>query len=113
MHVASVLEKTGFTRAFMPSEPEPSRRKVPPGKFDALLEQGETVKVATVFRSKTKPKPARRDSTESFGQTTHDSMSLNEKFTGVETGATMPVFDNRAAVRVLDGAAGRREVGDT
>ncbi|KZV79786.1 hypothetical protein EXIGLDRAFT_781872, partial [Exidia glandulosa HHB12029] len=110
LHVTNILEKTGFTRAFMPSEPEPSRRKGTENKFEAMLEQGDTVKVQTVFRKQTKAKPRSRDSTESFGQTSHDS--FDEKYSGVNSGANMPVFDNRGAVRAPDGAAGRRERGD-
>ncbi|EJD48790.1 hypothetical protein AURDEDRAFT_183300 [Auricularia subglabra TFB-10046 SS5] len=112
LHVTNVLESAGFTRGFMPAERSTSRRRLNASKaaqFDAVLEQGDTVKVKSAFRSNTTKKKSRfRDSTESFGHTSLEE----EKYIGVGTGDSMPVFDNRAAVHVPDGAAGKRETGD-
>lgn len=106
LHVTAVLEQTGFTRALMPSETAPARA--------GRLDEREPVKFPAIFRSS--PKKPRPDSMESFGQTSRDTFDdeLDEKFPSMSSGAAMPVFNNRAAVRVPDsgGASGHFDSGD-
>jgi hypothetical protein len=122
LHVTSVLERDGFTQGFMAPERTQSKRHNPTGSWDHLIETGETVKVAAAYHNQPRVPPRlgvsinkkskrqrQRDSTESFGHTTldPDATYINEKFTPLDhtsTGDSVPVFDNRAAVRVPDGA---------
>lgn len=62
MLVTDLLEKTGFTPALIPAETMSSRLVTPSGKFDALLEHGDTIKINvshTSPRVSQQPPPSR------------------------------------------------------
>ncbi|KAH7107128.1 hypothetical protein BKA62DRAFT_686060 [Auriculariales sp. MPI-PUGE-AT-0066] len=124
IHVTSILERDGFTHAFMTSEQLPSKKHARFDSVDSLLESGDTVKVSASYHRQSRFVPSKlsipkrkrdrrhRDSTESFGHTTHvdpnfdfiDEKNMQGAATldHVQTNDSIPVFDNREAVRAPD-----------